>query len=315
MIAPVDQLRSKLATIETSFCNKDFEEVADIFDQWRDTAMAGIQAFANRGQRFGASNPITDNSPASSIRERPAKRQKDNASKLCKQRDAGYCHFTGMPNSEATHIFPIAAAKSLDYILSLLELFWGSDTAARFSALIRHQNITESGQNLLSLNRQLHWWFDNARMALKPLRKIGDNSIEVQLHRLKQGNLRPSSLIPDNQPLYGLLPSGVAENSYCWGGISAHRNSGLQLETGQTFRLRAENPRDVPDFDLLQLSWDLLRVVAICGAAEEQSIEEDDDDDDDYSYDDYGNYNYEDDGNEVNMRMWDEDDYAQLRQW
>lgn len=83
----------------------------------------------------------------------------------------------------------------------------------------------------------------------------------------------------------------------------AHRASGLRLETGQIFTLSANDPAHVPNFDLLQLSWDL-RVISICGAAEEEDIDDDDDVVDDYGFSiDAGEGVYEEDGG------------AQIYQW
>ena len=42
----------------------------------------------------------------------------------------------------------------------------------------------------------------------------------------------------------------------------------MPIETGQTFVIRAEKPEDLPSFELLELQWNLLRVAAICGAAD-----------------------------------------------
>jgi hypothetical protein len=218
-------------------------------------------------------------------------------------------------------------------------MFWGNDTADQLSVLIQDPHITKSPQNLLSLDRQLHWWFDNAKMALKPLRN-NDESVTVQFHWLKPSQSKPT----DNGDIFYFKGATAFDTANLgtqqWGNILAHRMSGLFLETGQTFTLTADDPNHVPNFELLKLSWDLLRVIAICGAAAEPTEEDDDDDDydnysdddDDYDNyndggDDYDNYNdggddyndYNDDGdyddNEPPLGMWDENDYAQLHQW
>ncbi len=50
----------------------------------------------------------------------------------------------------------------------------------------------------------------------------------------------------------------------------------------QTFVIWAENPEDLPSFELLEIQWNLRRVAAICGAANvtDASYYELDDDDD-----------------------------------
>ncbi|CAK7273948.1 hypothetical protein SEPCBS119000_005919 [Sporothrix epigloea] len=50
----------------------------------------------------------------------------------------------------------------------------------------------------------------------------------------------------------------------------AHRESGLPLQIGYIVTIRAEDPEDLPSFDLLEMQWDLLRIAAMSGAAEAQ---------------------------------------------
>ncbi|UKZ48466.1 hypothetical protein TrVGV298_002691 [Trichoderma virens] len=50
----------------------------------------------------------------------------------------------------------------------------------------------------------------------------------------------------------------------------AHQPSGLPLETGQTSTFHAwRGLNSIPDYDLLELSWDLRRVAAISGTSRE----------------------------------------------
>lgn len=112
-------------------------------------------------------------------------------------------------------------------------------------------------------------------MALKPLRKIDDKSILVQIHWLKHHPMKCSNIF--HGTMDGWLRKVGLENNSTWGNITSHRWSGIPTETGQTFILKAENPEHVPNFELLKLSWDLLRITAISGAAEPQDLSNDDD--------------------------------------
>ncbi|ROT37916.1 hypothetical protein SODALDRAFT_247675, partial [Sodiomyces alkalinus F11] len=47
----------------------------------------------------------------------------------------------------------------------------------------------------------------------------------------------------------------------------AHPSVGVCIQTGQTFTIRAENPGEVPSFELLELQWNLLRIAAVCEVA------------------------------------------------
>lgn len=113
------------------------------------------------------------------------------------------------------------------------------------------------------MSHQIHFWFDNARFALKPLRQTS-NEIVVQWHWLKKSGFLPRTEISQTQDAY-LHRAGL--NDMTWGSCLAHRRSGVPIQTGQTFVIRAQKPQDLPSFELLEMQWNLLRVAAICGAA------------------------------------------------
>lgn len=100
-------------------------------------------------------------------------------------------------------------------------MFWGDKQADELSKLFQERSVLESPQNLLSLNHQIHWWFDSAKLAFKPLRSNpSDGSVEVQFHWLKSSRLRPSQKLD----LYGLAAvSRVLDDagleSGRWGGL------------------------------------------------------------------------------------------------
>ncbi|KAL6884426.1 hypothetical protein GGI43DRAFT_433389 [Trichoderma evansii] len=157
--------------------------------------------------------------------------------------------------------------------------------------------ILESPQNLICLDPKLHWYFNNREMALKPLRKTDHGSVVVQLHWLKQPNVTPSTSLQGIDMDEWMQRAGLADNS-AWG----DNISGLSVETGQRFVLSANDPAHVPNFELLQLSWDLLRIMAISGVARLEDLS-------DYSGSDGDIYH------ESNSGIWSEDGYAQLRSW
>lgn len=145
----------------------------------------------------------------------------------------------------------------------MLIIFWGREKAERLRQLFWDADITQSPKNGISMNHHLHFLFDHARFALKPLQETHDG-IVVQWHWLKRSVLKPMVLIqPEIDPR---LQAGITDQS--WGNGIAHRKSGVQIRTGQIFLIRANNPEDKVSRDLLQLHWDLLRVAAISGAAD-----------------------------------------------
>ncbi|KAF4984340.1 hypothetical protein FZEAL_451 [Fusarium zealandicum] len=204
------------------------------------------------------------------------------ATRRCKQRDNSACILSGLLDPEGAHIFPFSmnGNQKLGTLMPVLAMFWGQAQAQRWYGLFLDRNTTESARNLLSLNHQYHFWWDKANFALKPLTTTA-NEITVQFHWLKTGNFKPRDHI--SRDSYLRLASLDGPDGMAWGDRLAHRKSGLPIETGQTFIIKAEHPDDLPSFELLQLQWDLLRVAAMCGAGEASDddffYERDDEDD------------------------------------
>jgi len=170
-----------------------------------------------------------------------------------------------MPDPAAAHIFPFETSKNKNFsnLNAMLTAFWGTEKSLAWREEFQNADITQSAKNGISMNSQIHFWFDNARFALKPLRKTPE-AVVVQWHWLKRAVLKPRTHIRPDQDIF--LQAGLTDQN--WGECLAHRRSGVPIRTGQTFILRAENPEDLPSWELLQMQWDLLRVAAICGAAD-----------------------------------------------
>ncbi len=189
-----------------------------------------------------------------------------------------FVSLSGTSDPAAAHIFPFTTRQSKNFyhLNALLQSFWGMDKALAWRALYENPAITQSLANYLFLGHQLHFWFDNTRFALKPLFQT-QSTITVQFHWLRRTWLLPETEIEvSGDRLVDFLSSRIPPET--WGSCLAHRASGVPIRTGQTFVIRAEHPEDLPSFDLLELQWNLLRVAAICGVAN-------DPDDDEMGYD------------------------------
>lgn len=192
--------------------------------------------------------------------------------------------FSGVSDPQAAHIFPFATSKSRKWanLNTILLAFWGSDKSMMWRRAFEDAGITQSAKNGILMNHQLHFWFDNARFALKPLREIPGEGIIVQWHWLKRSILKPLVyILPSQDSRETLLHAGVTDGS--WGDNLAHRPSGVAIRTGQTFLLRAHE--EMPSWDLLEMQWDLLRVAAICGAADVTDDYYDYEDPDEHGFD------------------------------
>ena len=145
----------------------------------------------------------------------------------------------------------------------MLVSFWGKEKADAWSRQYWATSVTESPKNLLCLSCQLHFWWSTCRLALRPIRTLDPCTIKLQLHWLRHACTRPTAPLSGTFDDIRLLCGGE-DGLKTWGPQPlAHRKSGLPLRTGQIFTIRAENPKDLPSFKLLDMQWNLLRVAAI----------------------------------------------------
>ncbi|PKK44981.1 hypothetical protein CI102_9787, partial [Trichoderma harzianum] len=235
MVAPVHVLQSKLAALEDSYYGrKNQTEVDEMFSQWQKTSLDGIQACMS----------------PSPTAQSPNYTRMSESVKLCKRRDNNMCCFTGMTDPHEAYIFPCDGTENTNMITDMLEMFWDPDTVTQLVPLTRDRNFMESPQNLISMNGQLHTWFDDCKMALKPIGET-ENGVVVQFHWLREGNYKRNSVGADFATF--TTQSGIDQGK-SWGYNIAHRRSGLKLDTGQTFTLESDNPAHRPNFQLLKIS-------------------------------------------------------------
>ncbi|CAK7273585.1 hypothetical protein SEPCBS119000_005736 [Sporothrix epigloea] len=137
----------------------------------------------------------------------------------------------------------------------------------------RVPGVTEPFKNLLCLNSQLHFWWGAGHLALRPMRTLDPCIIKLHMHWLRRPSTRSNLFSDGGFDDISSLCGGDGDYR-SWGRPPvAHRKSGLPLRTGQIFTVRAEDPDDLPYFELLEMQWDLLRIAAMSGAAEAQDEE------------------------------------------
>ncbi|CAK7275561.1 hypothetical protein SEPCBS57363_006760 [Sporothrix epigloea] len=233
-------------------------------------------------------SPGTPSSPLGKMASTPPSpiTRSRNAVKRAKDRDSHKCILTGTDNPESAHIYPFSAgpASGRTKYINMLVNFWGKEKSDAWLRQCCTTSVTESAKNLLCLNSQLHFWWGTCRLALRPIRTLDPCTIKLQLHWLRRARTRPTTPLSGTSDDIRLLCGGE-DDLETWGPQPvAHRMSGLPLRTGQIFTIRAENPEDLPSFELLDMQWNLLRVAAMSGAAEaEDAPPEEGDDDNEYS--------------------------------
>ncbi|CAK7273484.1 hypothetical protein SEPCBS57363_005676 [Sporothrix epigloea] len=122
----------------------------------------------------------------------------------------------------------------------------------------------------------MHCMWDKAFFALKPLSST-DQDVTVQFHWL---NRSVKAVKEELDGFESAMQTVCGGNTRDWGTPQlAHRPSGLRIETGQLFKIRAAKPYLLPSFKLLELQWNLLRMSAMSGAANIYDQDEEDDKD------------------------------------
>ncbi|KAK3352891.1 hypothetical protein B0T25DRAFT_543054 [Lasiosphaeria hispida] len=73
------------------------------------------------------------------------------------------------------------APNNFGFLNEMLTAFWGSEKSMAWRRMFEDAGITQSAKNGISMSHQIHFWFDNARFALKPLRETPEGVV-VQWH-------------------------------------------------------------------------------------------------------------------------------------
>lgn len=156
----------------------------------------------------------------------------------------------------------------------------------RVTALLaKERNIVDTAQNLICLTPQLHRWWGSADLGLEPVQKL-TNGVRIRLRWLPPSNLRPSQHMDTLQ----IHPSTVFGKRRLR--INNAETNRLLLD-GQIIDLVDKTVTDgknttlilAPDWDILSLQWDLVRMAALCGGAE--AINEDQDAEDEEDEEDF----------------------------
>ena len=141
--------------------------------------------------------------------------------------------------------------------------FWSDTRGARLQAILGDESRIDSIANVICLTPLLHHWWGLAIVGFEPLEKL-PNGTRVRIRWLRKTSFTVKDSVPlDTNPNDHLhLPA--IEGSF---GIRDLR-SGHPIPDGSIFDFTAESPAMEVSYELLELQWDLLRMAALCGAAE-----------------------------------------------
>ncbi|KAK2014453.1 hypothetical protein LZ32DRAFT_690470 [Colletotrichum eremochloae] len=215
------------------------------------------------------------------------------------KRDNNKCVITDTANPEACHIFPFASLKqqsqrTLGPDLELMTSLWGNDrvdTLAEKLTMIGTHDTTavDTMRNMICLSPQLHDWWTRGYFALEPIKSSSESisggtptrldrtakkprleqewSIHIRFHWLRKTDIPTlTSQVNFSQDPVAKLQDLKGEG----GGLvkTFNATTGRLVESGQMFTITADSSDEIPDFDILLLQWDLLRMWRLAGDAD-----------------------------------------------
>ncbi|KAK1980137.1 hypothetical protein LZ30DRAFT_145096 [Colletotrichum cereale] len=220
-------------------------------------------------------------------------------------RDNNQCIVTGAPFPEVCHIFPFSSlarrTKTRGHLV-IMETLWGQDRSKRLfhklTGSYEHGNpnnvcVVDTAKNMISLSPQLHDWWSRGLFAFEPMgepeafdaatptkvtptrsnlarnakkvKRTQQWSIRLRFHWLQVTNIGDlkSQVNFSEDPITMLrdwdhecLPQ--AANLRTW----------RPVENGQVFTITADDYDKLPDYDILLLQWDLVRMRRLAGGAD-----------------------------------------------
>jgi hypothetical protein len=185
--------------------------------------------------------------------------------------------------------FPLAAVKGVEQtrrvLADAMDWLWPSSRIARLRNLLATENnVIDIPQNMIALEPLLHYWWSQGRLGFEPLGKI-EKDIQVRFRWLKKSSLSMMSATPlDTDPRTLQFGHPTVDGILSISDFRTHR----PIEDGQVITIVANDESEVPNLDILQLQWDLLRISSLSGAAEPPDDDEESQDYDSESVGDYG---------------------------
>ncbi|KAJ6072876.1 hypothetical protein N7467_010961 [Penicillium canescens] len=206
------------------------------------------------------------------------------------QRDSDMCVVTkmGQPTLQSAHILPskLNRGEIESETWSTLKMFFGPEqVAALKSEILRNDNRvnTEYVSNFITLSVQVHQWWDRAMIAFRPVWMNEDKTVmELAFHWLplcdqthKRSEKVPISAHPYPTQRQGWF-EGPSDRHRLWElGTKQLVCSGFIFSITTT----SAEKRPLPSWELMSLKWNLSRIAAMQGAAEEEDSDIDSDGD------------------------------------
>ncbi|KAJ5562892.1 hypothetical protein N7535_002662 [Penicillium sp. DV-2018c] len=152
-----------------------------------------------------------------------------------------------------------------------IDVFWGSDTAARWRKAVfkdpEHPEIqVDDCSNLICLRHDLRGAWLDGYFALRPVWVSDDQTeMEIEFHWQVQYTHNPFSLIrPNMEPLPSRVVLEMNGLIVKVGGDETNP-AGRPIRSGYRFKVSTNNPvtHPLPSYDLLDMQWHMNRIMAM----------------------------------------------------
>ncbi|KAK1970237.1 hypothetical protein LY78DRAFT_677907 [Colletotrichum sublineola] len=215
------------------------------------------------------------------------------------RRDKELCVITGTLHPQVCHIFPFSSLnhqeRTKSCLLGMTKL-WGEDRVIKLNSQLVNdgtgKNIVDTAANMISLSPQLHAWWSRGYFALEPME--APEPVEVQTTTPTRSTFKTAWRI--KLRFHWLQKTGIfnllSTVNYSDDPVTKFEDLGCNLnivdartwrpvESGQVITITADSPEHLPNYDILLLQWDLLRMWRLSGGADPSKYPFDDEYDSD----------------------------------
>lgn len=214
-------------------------------------------------------------------------------------RDEFKCIITGLQTIEACHIFPLHAIKRLhktDQSLRHMAFVWGGQRVGSLRQKLSKPDtqVIDTAANMLCMDRVVYEMWSQGQFALEPLdddlvepadapsaardddaadeteagskdprvQKVQKYGIRLRFHWLARTTLESPAARAD----FAMDPRQMWKPRD--DDVQLLDANGRPIETGRIIDIYAEDDTVLPDREILQLQWDILRMHALSGGAD-----------------------------------------------
>ncbi|KAL7931257.1 hypothetical protein V8C35DRAFT_282885 [Trichoderma chlorosporum] len=199
----------------------------------------------------------------------------------CLTRDRNACVFTKASLPEACHILPFAINDHIETTIFFSSALLGLTVAEKAKELLTTApGSSDKSWNMISLHSTLHTWWRNCLFGVKCLGIIPHSEeyskVRLQFHWMPHHTRKPDDLVaqPYEDVIREMLQSSVNAQGDLGLVTGMRRDSGRELETGQTFEICVEKDDAWKMKAALDIRWAVTRLAAISGAARAWELED-----------------------------------------